>query len=103
MSVSDRYCFGFQQLNAMHLDRLVPAETEWLKRYLLEGSTGIEGQGLDLVLGHNDVQENNILQTEYGLRLIDFEYTAFNYQGRSIAVFRFQNSKSKSKIQNGPC
>ena len=76
-----------RDLIAMRIDAVVPAETDWLREYILEGSTGCEGQGLDLVLSHNDVQENNILQTEYGLRLIDFEYTAFNYQAYDIANF----------------
>ena len=36
--------------------------------------------GKDVVFCHNDAQENNILVTPYGLRLIDFEYADFNYQ-----------------------
>ena len=34
---------------------------------------GVRGRGLDRVLSHCIVQENNILQTQYGLRFIDFE------------------------------
>jgi len=71
----------------MKLDTVYPAETNWLRDYLTSDATGISGQGLDIVLGHNDVQENNILQTAYGLRLIDFEYTAMNYQAYDIANF----------------
>lgn len=38
-----------------------------------------------MVFAHNDVQENNLLQTQYGLRLIDFEYANFNYAAHDIA------------------
>lgn len=42
-------------------------------RFLDNAQDGVRGRGLDLVLSHCDVQENNILQTQYGLRFIDFE------------------------------
>ena len=45
------------------------------------------GDGLDVVFSHNDVQENNLLQTPYGLRLIDFEYAHYNYQAYDIGNF----------------
>ena len=37
------------------------------------------------MFAHNDVQENNLLQTQYGLRLIDFEYANFNFAAHDIA------------------
>jgi choline kinase len=38
----------------------------------------------DVVFSHNDVQENNMMSSENGLRLIDFEYADFNYRGADI-------------------
>eukprot|EP00392_Amoebophrya_sp_AT5.2_P013606 g13735.t1 len=38
-----------------------------------------------VVFCHNDCQENNVLQTQYGLRLIDFEYSGFNFLGHDLA------------------
>ena len=40
--------------------------------------------GNEIVFCHNDAQENNILVTPYGLRLIDFEYADFNFQFADI-------------------
>lgn len=53
-----------------------------------------------MVFSHNDLQENNLLQTQYGLRMIDFEsvnplcvclmlvrYSYFNYQSADLANF----------------
>ena len=34
---------------------------------------GVWVGGLDSVFSHNDLQENNLLQTQYGLWMIDFE------------------------------
>ena len=39
------------------------------------------------MFAHNDCQENNLLQTQYGIRLIDFEYSGFNYAAFDIANF----------------
>jgi len=38
----------------------------------------------DVVFSHNDVQENNMIRTATGLRLIDFEYADFNYRGADV-------------------
>lgn len=66
-------------------------EAEWLKTYLIEQgnnrSNKFAGSGYDVVFSHNDCQENNLLQTPYGLRMIDFEYAGFNYQAYDIANF----------------
>ncbi|CAD7927899.1 unnamed protein product [Amoebophrya sp. A25] len=55
---------------------------------LLQPPDEVEIQpGFHIVFCHNDCQENNVMQTQYGLRLIDFEYSAFNFQGHDIANF----------------
>jgi thiamine kinase-like enzyme len=38
-------------------------------------------------MSHGDVQENNILQTAYGLRFIDFEYSGMCYQAFDIGNY----------------
>ncbi|KAF4717627.1 hypothetical protein FOZ62_025086 [Perkinsus olseni] len=74
-----------RKLSRLHVDRMVK-EAEWLIAYLTQNQNDIvKGQGMDVVFSHNDVQENNILQTQYGLRLIDFEYAHYNYQAYDIA------------------
>ena len=83
-------------VKSMRLEEIYPNETNWLDNWLMSHNTGITGQGitanalrlvnadlglrcgvwvggLDLVFSHNDLQENNLLQTQYGLRMIDFE------------------------------
>jgi len=62
-------------------------EAEWLANLISEEAGEKSGAGFDVVFGHNDLQENNLLQTPYGLRMIDFEYSHFNYQGYDIANF----------------
>eukprot|EP00397_Hematodinium_sp_SG-2012_P022747 GEMP01023588.1.p1 GENE.GEMP01023588.1~~GEMP01023588.1.p1 ORF type:complete len:363 (+),score=56.81 GEMP01023588.1:656-1744(+) len=70
------------------LDAMVK-EAKWLSDYISERMMGsiVSGQGWDIVFCHNDCQENNLLQTQYGLRLIDFEYSHFNFQAYDIANF----------------
>lgn len=63
------------------------AEAKKLALHLQDTNKHISGQGFDVVFSHNDVQENNMLQTQYGLRLIDFEYSGFNFQAFDIANF----------------
>lgn len=54
----------------------------------LASKLGCPGRiGYGVVFCHNDVQENNILLTTYGLRLIDFEYADFNFQAAEIGNF----------------
>ncbi|CAD7927584.1 unnamed protein product [Amoebophrya sp. A120] len=53
----------------------------------LSGDQKTTPLGFRVVFCHNDCQENNVLQTQYGLRLIDFEYSGFNFQGHDIANF----------------
>ncbi|KAF7455801.1 choline kinase [Cryptosporidium felis] len=38
-----------------------------------------------LVFSHNDLQENNLLQTQNNIRMIDYEYSAVNFAGADIA------------------
>ncbi|CRG95539.1 choline kinase, putative [Plasmodium gallinaceum] len=40
-----------------------------------------------IVFCHNDLQENNIINTNKCLRLIDFEYSGYNYLSNDIANF----------------
>ena len=40
-----------------------------------------------MVFSHWDTQENNVLQTLYGLRFIDFEYSGMDYQAFDIASY----------------
>lgn len=64
-------------------------EAKWLSDYIESNMhrSIVSGQGWDIVFCHNDCQENNLLQTQYGLRLIDFEYAHFNFQAYDIANF----------------
>jgi len=64
-------------------------EAKWLREYIQSNMQRsiVTGQGWDVVFCHNDCQENNLLQTQYGLRLIDFEYAHFNFQAYDIANF----------------
>ncbi|KAH8741898.1 choline kinase GmCK2p-like protein [Cryptosporidium ryanae] len=40
-----------------------------------------------LVFAHNDLQENNLLQTSNNIRMIDYEYSAVNFAASDIANF----------------
>ncbi|KAJ1609206.1 putative choline kinase [Cryptosporidium canis] len=40
-----------------------------------------------LVFAHNDLQENNLLQTQNNIRMIDYEYSAINFAGADIANY----------------
>jgi choline kinase len=62
-------------------------EAKWLSRWVLRDDLRVSGSGLDVVFSHNDLQENNVLQTQYGLRLIDFEYSGFNYQAADVGNY----------------
>jgi choline kinase len=73
---------------AKALEIIIPEVTKF--RTLLETKASPEegkGLGYDVVFCHNDAQENNMLLTNYGLRLIDFEYANFNYQMADIGNF----------------
>eukprot|EP00929_Paragymnodinium_shiwhaense_P028965 TRINITY_DN16704_c0_g1_i2.p1 TRINITY_DN16704_c0_g1~~TRINITY_DN16704_c0_g1_i2.p1 ORF type:complete len:493 (-),score=115.42 TRINITY_DN16704_c0_g1_i2:313-1791(-) len=76
-----------RKLQLCNVDEMVE-EARWLCNYLqTTKSTSVKGSGMDVVFSHNDSQENNILQTQYGLRLIDFEYAGYNYQAYDIANY----------------
>ncbi|EUD65871.1 choline kinase [Plasmodium inui San Antonio 1] len=45
-----------------------------------------------IVFCHNDLQENNIINTNKCLRLIDFEYSGFNFLATDIANFFIETS-----------
>lgn len=73
----------FKQLG---VDEMI-TEAEWLPSFLLSENSNMKGNGLDKVMSHGDVQENNILQTAYGLRFIDFEYSGMCYQAFDIGNY----------------
>lgn len=74
------------EISAFQLDEML-AERQWLADFCLSDDPGINGSGLDVVFSHWDSQENNILQTHYGLRYIDFEYSGMEYQAFDIASY----------------
>eukprot|EP00918_Siedleckia_nematoides_P052043 GHVU01113759.1.p1 GENE.GHVU01113759.1~~GHVU01113759.1.p1 ORF type:complete len:436 (+),score=72.51 GHVU01113759.1:131-1309(+) len=47
----------------------------------------LDGPALEVVFCHNDNQENNIMKGDKRLRLIDFEYSDFNYAAFDVANF----------------
>eukprot|EP01071_Lankesteria_metandrocarpae_P008153 Lankesteria_metandrocarpae@DN4886_c0_g1_i1.p2 len=51
-----------------------------------------ENAATRIVFCHNDPQENNIMINRDVLRLIDFEYSAYNYAGFDIASFLLENT-----------
>jgi len=63
------------------------AERKWLAEFCTADNPKIKGSGLDVVFSHWDAQENNILQTQYGLRFIDFEYAGMEHQAFDIASY----------------
>jgi choline kinase len=63
------------------------SEVERLKALIASRMAETDAVGFDVVFCHNDGQENNILLTPYGLRLIDFEYADFNFQVADIGNF----------------
>lgn len=73
-------------LDQLNLPEVVE-EQAWLRDYVIADDPHIRGSGLDIVFSHNDLQENNILQTQYGLRFIDFEYSWMDYQATDIANY----------------
>ena len=68
------------------IDSILP-EVARLKALVVAKGAEPESVGFDIVFSHNDGQENNILLTAYGLRLIDFEYADFNFQVADIGNF----------------
>jgi choline kinase len=68
------------------VDKIITAISN-MEHFLTEKLANPGRIGYDIVFCHNDVQENNILTTPYGLRLIDFEYADFNFQAADIGNF----------------
>ncbi|TRY52352.1 Choline/ethanolamine kinase [Cryptosporidium tyzzeri] len=65
-----------------------------------------------LVFAHNDLQENNLLQTQNNIRMIDYEYSAINFAGADIAnyfceyIYDYCSDKQpyfKFKYEDYPC
>lgn len=75
-----------RRLAQLNIEEIVE-EAAWLKDYVVADDPHISGSGLDIVFCHWDDQENNILQTHYGLRFIDFEYSNMDYQAYDIANY----------------
>lgn len=75
-----------KQVEALNVDEVL-AEREWISKFIVAEDPRIKGSGLDVVFCHWDSQENNILQTQYGLRFIDFEYSGMEYQAFDLATY----------------
>jgi thiamine kinase-like enzyme len=75
-----------KQIEAFNVDEVLE-EREWITRFAVADDPRIHGSGLDVVFCHWDSQENNILQTQYGLRFIDYEYAGMEYQAFDIATY----------------
>jgi choline kinase len=71
---------------ALRIEEIL-VEIEKMRQKLHASLTSVRRLGYDVVFCHNDVQENNILLTPYGLRFIDFEYANFNFQSADIGNF----------------
>eukprot|EP00756_Hemistasia_phaeocysticola_P000666 Hpha_TRINITY_DN10487_c0_g1::TRINITY_DN10487_c0_g1_i1::g.193429::m.193429/K14156/CHK; choline/ethanolamine kinase len=77
----------WQRVADLRLEELLQDAREWLPGFLTPNRTPPPATGHDLVFCHNDVQENNLLRTTYGIRVIDYEYAHFNDQAAEIANF----------------
>lgn len=71
---------------AKMMEQMEP-EAAGLAALVHEQSAAGDRLGWNIVFCHNDVQENNILVTPYGIRLIDFEYANFNFQMADVGNF----------------
>ena len=67
----------------LRIDEVLPL-VEKMRSLLVLASENPQVMGNKIVFCHSDAQENNILVTPYGLRLIDFEYADFNFQFADI-------------------
>eukprot|EP01065_Artemidia_motanka_P005637 TRINITY_DN12727_c0_g1_i1.p1 TRINITY_DN12727_c0_g1~~TRINITY_DN12727_c0_g1_i1.p1 ORF type:complete len:411 (+),score=99.66 TRINITY_DN12727_c0_g1_i1:76-1308(+) len=76
----------WSRVGALRLSELLGDAHEWLPGYL-NSAPHVPGLGTDVVFCHNDIQENNLLRTSYGLRIIDFEYAHFNEQAADVSNF----------------
>lgn len=74
-------------IRAAKMMELMAPEAARLAALVHEQSAVAGRLGWDVVFCHNDVQENNILVTPYGIRLIDFEYANFNFQMADVGNF----------------
>jgi thiamine kinase-like enzyme len=77
---------SIRQMETLNLEEVL-AERDWIAKFVVGDDPKIRGSGLDRVFSHWDSQENNILQTHYGLRFIDFEYAGMEYQAFDIATY----------------
>jgi thiamine kinase-like enzyme len=74
------------RLKTLALDEILE-EGKWMLEFAHADNPKIRGAGLDTVFAHWDTQENNILQTHYGLRFIDFEYSGMEHQAFDISQY----------------
>jgi choline kinase len=81
----DKLLIAEMKKSVLRIDEIL-VEIETTKKKLHANSKS-NRLGYDVVFCHNDVQENNVLLTPYGLRLIDFEYANFNFQSADIGNF----------------
>jgi len=77
----------WQRIAEMRLEELLQDARDWLPAFLTPSRSPPPASGYDMVFCHNDVQENNLLRTPYGIRVIDYEYAHFNEQAADIANF----------------
>lgn len=77
---------AIKQIKNLDLENLL-AEREWALKFALADDPKVKGSGLDEVFSHCNSHENNILQTEYGLRIVDFEYAGMDHQAFDIAGY----------------
>lgn len=65
------------------VDRYISEANKYL--LFLKKYTKFDNPANDVVFCHNDLQENNIIKTRNCLRLIDFEYSNYNYLSSDIS------------------
>jgi choline kinase len=83
LAALDRLPSGAAIRERLRIDEILPLVGK-MKEVLTEAAENPNVAGNEIVFCHNDAQENNILITPYGLRMIDFEYADFNFQFSDI-------------------
>ena len=68
---------GDKQLTNELFAGVMESEIKWLNAEICGCGCGFVG---DLVFSHNDLHSGNILNDEGSLRVIDYEYSGYNYR-----------------------
>lgn len=71
------------QIKDINLDKYIKEADKYI--VFLKEYTKTDNPANDVVFCHNDLQANNVISTRNCLRLIDFEYSDFNYLSADIA------------------